>query len=512
MSARTTRRGVARCEACALEAGAVTAASDPRATQHAGLRGGVRSAARRASLPAAVAVASALALGGNDVAGRLQAPRPAAARIAVDPGGGATIDDASPNAFGFPAARLSSDERRAFAVGNSFFKQNWVEAPSSTAARDGLGPFFNARSCSACHVKDGRSRPPDADEPNREGLLLRVGVRANDGPDRAHPAYGEQIGDSAVQGVAPEARVVLHVETRPGAFGDGTPYELAAPRYELADLSHGPLGDDAVLGPRVAPHLVGLGLLEAIPAESILAHADPDDRDGDGISGRAHVLGIDEHGTPRLGRLGWKATQPDVLAQTAAAFVHDMGITSSLFADEALSTEQRASLRFVSGGAPEIDARTLDRVAFYTRALAVPAPRGVERADVQQGRALFDAYGCAACHVPSFTTSASASHPAFASQTIAPYTDLLLHDLGPELADEKRDGDALPSEWRTAPLWGLGLVPVVNGHSRYLHDGRARDLCEAVLWHGGEALRSRERFRNAPRHEREALLAFLGAL
>lgn len=428
------------------------------------------------------------------------------------PGGAATIDDASADAFGFPAPGLTGVERRAFAVGNSFFRQNWVEAPSSTAARDGLGPLFNARSCSACHAKDGRSRPPEAGEPNREGLLVRIGVRAPGAPDAPHPVYGTQVQDGAVLGVQPEASVDLRWEPSAGEYGDGTPFELVAPRYALEDLAYGPLGEDAVLGGRTAPQLVGLGLLEAVPDAAILAHADPDDRDGDGISGRVHWLPAAGEGPPRVGRFGWKATRPDVLSQTASAFVEDLGITSRVFPREALTGPQGESVRSTSGGSPEITDASLDRVVFYVRALAVPAARDPERPDVVRGRALFGSMGCGACHVPALSTGEAAFHPSYERQSIAPYTDLLLHDMGTGLADAKRDGDAAPEEWRTPPLWGVGLVPVVNGHSRYLHDGRARNLAEAVLWHGGEARAARERFRRATREERDALLAFVASL
>ncbi|MCA8963873.1 MAG: thiol oxidoreductase [Planctomycetes bacterium] len=421
-------------------------------------------------------------------------------------GGGGTVHDASNNAFGLPVPFLSAAERRAFAVGNSFFKQNWVIAPSSTAGRDGLGPLFNARSCSSCHFRDGRSQPPIEGDVDRSGLLIRIGVRQPDGPDLPHPRYGGQIQDVAVPGVKPEAAVRIRTAAVSGRYGDGEPFELRAPTYELTELGYGELGDDAVLGARVAPQMIGLGLLEAIPAAAILAREDADDRDGDGVSGRAHRLG------ERLGRFGWKATQATVESQAAAAFVNDVGITSALEPDEALSPLQHEQLTFASGGAPEIGSRSFDRVVFYSRTLAVPAQRDAEEPQVQRGEQLFGAFGCAMCHVPEQHTGPVEWHPGFAGHTIRPFTDLLLHDLGEALADGKRDGDAAPAEWRTAPLWGIGLVPVVNGHTRYLHDGRARDLAEAILWHGGEAAASKERFRAAPRDDRAALLAFLRSL
>lgn len=443
--------------------------------------------------------AACLAAGAGALAA---ASAPSDARVAA-----VTVRDASANAFGYPLPALTRDERRAFAVGNSFFRQNWVEAPSSTSSRDGLGPLFNARSCSGCHAKDGRSRPPEDGE-RGGGLLVRIGVRAENGADRPHPLYGDQVQDDAVLGAEPEARVVIRRRAIPGAYEDGTRYELEAPRYELADAAYGPVGDGAVLGGRTAPHLVGLGLLEAIPEAALIARADPDDRDGDGISGRVHFVGEPR----RLGRFGWKATQPDVRAQTAAAFLNDMGITSSALPREPFGATQDLATFHAAGETAEIADDAFEHVVFYTRALAVPARRDADRADVLRGAALFAESGCAACHVPEWTTGSSSFHRAYAGRSIAPYTDLLLHDLGPDLADEKRDGDAAPSEWRTPPLWGIGLVPAVNGHTRFLHDGRARDFAEAILWHGGEADAARERFRRASAADRAALLAFLGSL
>lgn len=422
-------------------------------------------------------------------------------------GGGGTVVDAGSQAFGFPSPLIGAEERRAFAVGNALFRSNWVTAPASAAGFDGLGPLFNARSCSSCHAHDGRSRPPLPDEVDRHGLLVRIGVRTKNGPDAPHPAYGVQIQDAAIPDVRPEARVDLHWRATRGAYGDGEPFELVAPQYELRDLAYGPLGDDAVVGGRVAPQLIGSGLLEAIPDAALLVHEDPDDRDGDGVSGRVHRLSANT-----LGRFGWKATQATVHDQTAAAFVHDMGITSSAHPREPLTDAERAAITFASGGDPEIEDAKLARVVFYTRTLGVPAQRDAAAPAVIAGRAHFTAFGCAACHVDTFTTGPVDFHPAFGGQTIHPFTDLLLHDLGPDLADEKRDGEAQPGEWRTPPLWGIGLFRTVNDHERYLHDGRARGLAEAVLWHAGEATTSRERFRNASRAQRDELLAFLRSL
>jgi len=423
-------------------------------------------------------------------------------------GGPATVADTSPNAFGFAAPSLTHRQRRAFLVGNSFFKQNWVESPASASERDGLGPLFNARSCSSCHLRDGRSAPPSDDMHDRHGLLMRIGVRREGAPDAEHPRYGGQVQDVAVLGAAAEARVVFGYEPVAGSYADGVAYELQRPSYALAAPAYGPLGDDVTLGPRTAPQVIGLGLLEAVPVEQLAALADPDDVDGDGISGRVHYLDAERR---VAGRFGWKATQPTVRGQTAAAFVNDMGITSKDQPAEALTAAQMRALG-VEPLAPEIRAETFDKVVFYTQTLAVPAQRDVDAPEVRRGQELFAAMGCASCHLPTLTTGELAVVDNYRSRAFHPFTDLLLHDMGDELADQKRDGDARPSEWRTPPLWGLGLIETVNGHSRLLHDGRARGVAEAILWHGGEGRAARERFRTADAANRAALLAFLRSL
>jgi CxxC motif-containing protein (DUF1111 family) len=426
-------------------------------------------------------------------------------------GGVASVHDSGPNAFGFAAAVLDAKQRRAFAVGNAFFKDNWITAPASAAGRDGLGPLFNARSCSSCHFRDGRGRPAAPGETTVTGFLLRLGV-ATEGADRPHPIYGGQLQDRAIGSVKPEASIRIRHETIRGEYADGTPFELRRPRYELTNTAYGAIAKTVRIGPRVAPQLIGLGLLEAVPEADILKRADPKDRDGDGISGRAHFVMSRRSGKQQLGRFGWRATQPTIEEQTATAFVNDIGITSSLFPAEILTKRQRKSIEFSSGGSPEISDRKLARVTFYCQVLAVPAQRTPLAPLVRRGRAVFDRFGCAKCHVAELRTGDGAAIESLAGQRIHPFTDLLLHDMGDGLADDKRDGQATPTEWRTPPLWGIGLFKVVNGHTRYLHDGRARNLHEAILWHGGEAARAQRRFVRATRADREALLAFLASL
>lgn len=417
-------------------------------------------------------------------------------------GGAGTVFDDGPDAFGDPVAVLAAEQRRAFMVGNALFRANWVAAPASAEGVDGLGPLFNARSCSSCHPKDGRGAPPSAGREFGAGLLLKLTPTAG---------YGSQLQDQATPGVAPEGRIVIEETPVRGAYDDGTPFELMAPRYSIAVPAYGPLAEGVALGPRIAPQIVGLGLLERVPEAMLLAREDPDDRDGDGISGRARFVGPPE--ARRLGRFGWKAAQPSVRDQVAAAFANDMGLTSSAVPSDDVTDLQRERMGALpDGGTPELTDHKLDRVAFYSAALAVPAQRGAGEPAVVRGGALFESIGCAACHLPQLETDDGGEIEGLRRQRIHPYTDLLLHDLGEGLADGLSDGDAGPSEWRTPPLWGIGLVPVVNGHERYLHDGRARGLEEAILWHGGEAARATASFRALPADARRDLLAFLRSL
>jgi len=256
----------------------------------------------------------------------------------------------------------------------------------------------------------------------------------------------------------------------------------------------------------------GLGLLEAVEDTSITQYADPHDTDGNGVSGRAQRT-IDAQGRPgALGRFGWKAGQPSLRMQAASAFAGDIGITSHLFPKDDRTPHQVAAGPQAYDAAPELRPADLQKLEFYLRALAVPARRDMDNPVVIRGETLFHTIGCADCHRSTMQTRADAALPSLASQTIHPYTDLLLHDMGAELADGLPEHQASGREWRTPPLWGIGLTQVVNGHTRFLHDGRARNLEEAILWHGGEALSSKTRFMELPQADRTAVLQFLESL
>jgi CxxC motif-containing protein (DUF1111 family) len=422
------------------------------------------------------------------------------------------VNDAGVNAFSLPARNLDPADKDRFFIGNSLFNNNWVTPPSATTARDGLGPLFNARSCSSCHFKDGRGQPPAAGQ-DLVSMLFRLslpGTGAHGGPN-PDPVYGDQLSGGAILGVEPEGHAVLSYFEAASAYPDGEKYSLLVPTYSVENWAYGTPSSSLMISPRVAPAMIGMGLLECIPEADILARVDPDDQDKDGISGRANYVHDVRSGAARLGRFGWKANQPSVEQQVAGAFVGDIGITSSIFTgDNYTDAEKLGSLP--NGGSPELEDPDLADVVSYSRILAVPARRNWQDAEVRRGSKLFDQAGCAACHVREQRTSSTAEPAALASQTIHPYTDLLLHDMGDSLSDGRPDFLATGNEWRTPPLWGIGLFKAVNGHTRYLHDGRARSLEEAVLWHAGEASASRTRYREMSSRDRQALIAFLNSL
>ncbi len=428
-------------------------------------------------------------------------------------GGDATVRFATINAFGQPMPGLSAAERRSFEVGDSFFTQNWVTAPSSTEARDGLGPLFNAQACASCHVRDGRGRPPATPDDPERGTLVRLSVPGETawGGPLPDSGYGDQFQDRAISGVEPEGTVATTYREIRGAYADGTAYTLSEPLYDFTDLAYGPMDPDVLTSTRVAPQLVGMGLLEAVPEADILELADPDDEDGDGISGRPNYVTPGPGEPRRLGRFGWKANTPTVRLQVVDAFLGDLGITSDEHPENNCPPTAAACREAPDGGSPEVPADRIDDIEFYMQTLGVPERRNLDDPAVEQGAELFASLGCTACHNPTFTT---ADHPVpqLGGQVIHPYTDLLLHDMGSGLADGRPDFLATGSEWRTPPLWGIGLVEKVNGHTMFLHDGRARSLEEAVLWHGGEAATAQDRFTALSADERESLIAFLESL
>ncbi|WP_107852679.1 di-heme oxidoreductase family protein [Oceanimonas marisflavi] len=437
------------------------------------------------------------------------------------PGGDTTTTKTGANAYSMPAANLSFDKRLDFSVGNSFFRNPWVAAPATTDARDGLGPLFNTNACQSCHIKDGRGHPPAFDGDNAVSMLVRLSVPADESQQHRdylrtlgvvpHPVYGGQLQDMAIPGAVPEGKVVIHYSPQTVRFHDGSTVELRRPHVSIDQPGYGEPGSQLLTSSRIAPPMIGLGLLEAIPESALLAGEDPHDENNDGIRGHANRVWDAAREQAVIGRFGWKAGQPSLRQQNAGAFAGDMGLTSSLMLTNDCTAAQ-ACEQYPDGGQSEVSDEVLDAVTFYSQHLAVPARRHLDNPDVQAGEQLFLALGCAGCHTPSYTTGTHAS-PALSHQKIYPYTDLLLHDMGDDLADNRPEFEAGGREWRTPPLWGLGYAGEVAGQpARYLHDGRARTPLEAVLWHGGEAEAARNRVLAASAREREQLIAFLESL
>lgn len=424
----------------------------------------------------------------------------------VPAGGGLTIYDATSNAYSLPGPNLSAVSLGLHVEGDADFEATFVTSPAPV--NGGLGPVFNNTSCVGCHPRDGRGTPSEEGEAFRS-MLFRIsvpGVGPNGGPNPV-PGMGGQLQDRAVYGVQPEGRITVTYVEVPDHFADGTEFSLRRPVYAVAS-AYRAVPSDMLMSPRVAPPVFGLGLLEAVPESAIMARADENDANGDGISGRPNIVWNVESGRATLGRFGWKAGAPTVRQQVAGAYNEDMGITTGLFRMESCHDQPQ------SQGNPDtidIDDHRLEATAHYVRTLAVPAQRNRSNAAVVAGARIFREANCSGCHVPVLTTG-SVDLPELSGQKFAPYTDLLLHDMGEGLADNRPDYLADGREWRTAPLWGIGLTSVVNGHTNFLHDGRARDLLEAIMWHGGEAERSREYVRRLSRQDRESLLAFLFSL
>ena len=469
------------------------------------------------------ALAAALLLAGL---GATQPAPPAGAQV------GAAADA---SAYSRPVPGLSPAQAEHFALGHRMFNNKWAFYWFEHAEW-GRGPTSNAQSCATCHARNGRGLPPDADGLRSEGaaavveeLLIdsHIHVRAEpalhlvvrvslpgDGPNgapRPHPHYGDQLQNFGVRGVVPaEADVRVRWRTETRTLADGETVEMRAPVLALERFAYGPLGEDVMLSLRLAPPLIGAGLLEAVPDETLeaLARAPA----GEGVHGRLNRVWDPERQATVIGRFGLKANHPGLREQVAAAFLNDLGLSSPLYPAQNCPPVQRTCAEQMVAGRPEISELRLAATVFYLSALEVPARRGADEPQVQRGEALFRATGCSTCHLPELRTGEVAGAPFLSNQLIHPYTDLLLHDMGEGLADGRPDFAAGAREWRTAPLWGIGLSETVNGSRVMLHDGRARSFAEAILWHGGEAASARERFSRLPREDREALYAFLRSL
>ncbi|EPQ9986593.1 di-heme oxidoredictase family protein [Vibrio vulnificus] len=436
-------------------------------------------------------------------------------------GGDTSVKKEGPNAFSLPAANLPMSKRLDFSVGNSFFRNPWVSAPASTDARDGLGPLFNTNGCQNCHIKDGRGHPPEKGDSHAVSMLVRLSIPALTAEQKKavitsgvipEPTYGGQLQDFALQDQKPEGQISIRYSDVPVTFSDGTTVVLRKPTVEIRDLAYGEMHPQTLLSARVAPPMIGLGLLESIAEETLLQWADEDDLNQDGISGKLNKVWDVQTQSLAIGRFGWKAGQPTLMQQNAAAFNGDLGLTSHLFPQENCTDRQDLCRKLPHGGSPEVSDNILDFVEFYSQHLAVPIRRNVNDPQVKLGETLFVQSGCESCHKQTVKTAKREALPALSEQTIHPYTDLLLHDMGPGLADNRPEYLANGQEWRTPPLWGIGYTQEVNDHTYFLHDGRARNLMEAVLWHGGEAEAAKQNVLKMSAKERDALIAFLNSL
>ncbi|MCK5905567.1 MAG: c-type cytochrome, partial [Gammaproteobacteria bacterium] len=446
------------------------------------------------------------------------------------PAGAATVRK-PPNSkiFTQPSANMAHEKKIDFFVGFGFFRKNWVEPPSATAASDGLGPLYNSGSCVLCHVRDGRGHPPDEGD-NAVSMFLRLSIPPQTDNDKRQlaehkvnvipePTYGGQLQNAAITGQQGEGRIHVEYKDVKVSFADGETVTLRKPTYSIKDLGYGKMHPDVMLSPRIAPPMIGLGLLEAISETDILLRVDIDDKNADGISGKPNQVWSLKNQKVMLGRFGYKAGQPSVDEQNQDAAFGDIGLSVPLHPHGwgECTAKQMICRKAPDGASPQYDnleapKMVTDLLTLYSRNLAVPKRRKVGDANVLAGKKHFYEAGCIACHQPKYKTPKIADQVEQSEQLIWPYTDLLLHDMGEGLSDNRPEGDATGREWRTAPLWGVGLATMVSKRAKFLHDGRARNIQEAILWHGGEAQGAKSRFMALKKGQRDQLLLFVKSL
>ncbi|MGE6794843.1 di-heme oxidoredictase family protein [Psychrobacter okhotskensis] len=463
----------------------------------------------------------------------------------IKQGGDTGISITSAESYSKPSSNLTASRKGSFFIGNAFFQQPWVVAPASTDSRDGLGALFNVAACQSCHVKDGRGHAPMSSEDDADSLLIRLSMPATTDEQHqqlqdsqiekvVHPMYGGQLQDRGIQGVPAEARIAVQWTDKPVTFADGYVETLRAPTFELTKPGYGAFDDEMMVSPRIALPMIGLGLLEQIPDADIKKQASqtPNNKNSDGISGNFNWVMDPQTGKHALGRFGWKAGQTKLITQNQSAFNEDMGLTSNIRPHESCMPSQTACIKATTGADEQGNGKTPvevnDEVAkfveFYTRNLAVPHRRNADDKLVLAGKKRFYDMGCQSCHTPRYQLpKTDDDHLEQHGQVIYPYTDLLLHDMGDDLADRTIAGK-LPAkdtqveflansyEWRTPALWGIGLAQNVDPQATFLHDGRARTLMEAVLWHGGEAENQRQKVLKLDKQGRAELNAFLKSL
>lgn len=406
-----------------------------------------------------------------------------------------------------PIDHLSETQMDIFMLGKSFFHIPWVEAPSATTARDGLGPLFSANTCTSCHPHNGAGSVYTKEGDISRSFVTRFALKGQKDarlgfvPD---PIYGAQLSINGVKDVPYEGKPTLKYQEITEYYWDGTKVFLYKPIIGVEDLKYGALSEHTGIANRIAPALVGMGLIDQIRDEDILAYEDRDDANKDGISGKANWVFDPQSHTQKLGKFNWKASATSVMHQSASALSNDMSITNPLFPNETCTQSQKECLD-APKGRDEFDA-PMERVAAIASYLSqLKIPKSIPSQTFAKGEKVFEELGCAKCHVASFNLKDGSK--------IAPYSDFLVHDMGEGLADDGRsEFDAQPSEWRTQPLWSLGKRIKILEQRNFLHDGRARSVEEAILWHDGEAKVAKERFKSLTKEQRAQLLEFIEEL
>ena len=421
-------------------------------------------------------------------------------------GGTYTVFDETAGAFGHELALLNAHDSRIHKLGDNGVGQTFVTAPATI--NSGLGPIFSNVSCISCHHNDGKGSPT-AGLVN-SSLLLRLslpGSDANGGP-LPLPGFGLQLQDVGTFNVLPEAKLSISYTTKNITLADGTSINLRSPAYTLSN-PYLPLPAGYLSSARMAPPFFGLGFIQNIPEQTIVSFADENDANGDGISGRPNYVYDPMTKTRMIGRFGMKANTATIATQVASAYSQDMGITTSVFPTESSFGQLQYDGK---PDDPELSDSILSAATFYIKTLAVPARRNVTDAVNLQGEQIFKQLACSNCHIPTMNTGVDVTLPATSNQRIHPYTDLLLHDMGAGLADGRPDFLATGTEWKTPALWGIGLFQKTNGTAFYLHDGRARSIEEAILWHDGEAAVAKNKFILLTGADRTALVRFIKSL
>lgn len=467
---------------------------------------------------------------------------PAFQQSELSPGGTMTVKRLQRQSYIHPGAAVKGMQKLNFWTGFSFFRDPWVASPSSTKSRDGLGPLFNTRSCISCHDAGSRGPMAKVGESMPSSLVIKLGLRdkSNDinyqetdltkSLTLVDPNYGDQIQPRGILFRHPklahapkgEALLKLSYQTIDGLYADGSSYQLSQPKYQLTKMAYGDLADHIGLTPRFAPNIFGAGLLDAIHVDDLLAQEDVDDNNQDGISAKYNRVMNIATGTLDIGRFSLKAKHPTLAQQIAAAFRNDIGITSRLFPTESCTEQQiicqqtarlgESSNEHSHQAAFEISDKLFNLVVSFNQLLGVPPARNLTTEKVSKGREHFYQLGCQQCHTPSYRTDKNYPVEVLADQLIWPYSDLALHDMGEMLADNVKEDDANGQEWRTPPLWGIGLQKSTTKQQRFLHDGRANSISEAILWHGGEAAVAQKKFTQLTANQRQELVEFVRAI